>query len=40
MTIDLENETIEIEDNYAIDDIFESAGLLTPKQVKDLMEES
>ena len=39
VTNDLENETIEIEDNYAIDDILESAGLLTPEQAKDLMEE-
>jgi len=39
VTIDLDNETIEVEDDYSIDDILESAGLLTPEQAKDLMEE-
>lgn len=35
----LDHETIEIEDDYSIDDILESAGLLTPEQAKELMEE-
>ena len=39
VTIDLENETIEIEDDYSIDDLLESAGLLTPEQAKELMGE-
>ena len=37
--IDLDNETIEIEDDYSIDDILESAGVLTPEQAKRLVEE-
>lgn len=32
-------ETIEVEDDYSIDDILESAGVLTPEQAKELMEE-
>lgn len=39
VTIDLDNETIEVEDDYSIDDILESAGVLTPEQAKELMEE-
>ncbi|CCQ93956.1 conserved hypothetical protein [[Clostridium] ultunense Esp] len=31
VTIDLDNETIELEDDDSIDDILESAGLLTPR---------
>ncbi|MDF2650740.1 MAG: hypothetical protein K0Q73_6545 [Paenibacillus sp.] len=37
--IDLENETIEMEDDYSIDDILESAGVLTPERAKELQEE-
>ncbi|CAH1195241.1 hypothetical protein PAECIP111893_00647 [Paenibacillus plantiphilus] len=39
VTIDLDNETIEMEDDYAIDDILESAGVLTPARAKELQEE-
>lgn len=39
VTIDLDNNTIEVEDDYSIDDILESAGVLTPDQAKELMEE-
>lgn len=37
--IDLDNDTIEVEDDYSIDDILESAGVLTPEQAKRLTEE-
>jgi rRNA maturation endonuclease Nob1 len=37
--IDLDNDTIEVEDDYSIDDILESAGVLTPEQAKELIEE-
>ncbi|MHB9004741.1 MAG: hypothetical protein ACYC6C_11880 [Coriobacteriia bacterium] len=37
--IDLDNETIEIVDDYSIDDILESAGVLTPEQGRRLAEE-
>ena len=37
--INMENNTIEIEDDYSIDDILESAGTLTPEQAKELTEE-
>lgn len=37
--IDLDNDTIEVEDDYSIDDILESAGILTPDQAKELTEE-
>lgn len=39
VTIDLDNETIELEDDYSIDDILESAGVLTPERAKELQEE-
>ncbi|MCL5290195.1 MAG: hypothetical protein M1489_04065 [Firmicutes bacterium] len=39
VTIDLNNETIEVEDDYSIDDIVESAGVLTPEQAQELMDE-
>ena len=39
MTIDLNNDTIEVEDDYSIDDILESAGVLTPVQAQELMVE-
>jgi hypothetical protein len=39
VTIDLYNETIEIEDDYSIDDILESAGVLSPEQAMELMDE-
>lgn len=39
VTIDLNNDTIEVEDDYAIDDILESAGVLTAEQAQELMEE-
>jgi hypothetical protein len=38
VTIDLDNETIELEDDYSIDDILESAGVLTPERAKELQE--
>lgn len=37
--IDLDNDTIEVEDDYSIDDILESASILTPEQAKELTEE-
>lgn len=37
--IDLDNDTIEVEDDYSIDDILESAGILTPDQARELTEE-
>jgi antitoxin component of MazEF toxin-antitoxin module len=37
--IDLDNDTIQVEDDYSIDDILESAGVLTPEQAKHLTEE-
>ncbi|REK68383.1 MAG: hypothetical protein C6P35_02295 [Cohnella sp.] len=37
--IDLNNDTIEVEDDYSIDDILDSAGVLTPEQAKQLAEE-
>lgn len=37
--INLDNDTIEVEDDYSIDDILESAGLLTPEQAKLLVDE-
>jgi hypothetical protein len=39
ITINLDNDTIEVEDDYSIDDIHESAGALTPEQAKALIEE-
>ena len=36
ITIDLYNETIESEDEYAVDDILESAGILTPEEARKL----
>lgn len=39
VTIDLENETIELDDEYSIDDILESAGVLTPERAKELQAE-
>lgn len=39
VTIDLVNETIELEDDDSIDDILESAGVLTPERAKELQEE-
>jgi hypothetical protein len=37
--IDLDNDTIEVEDDYSIDDIMESAGVLSPEQAKALVDE-
>ena len=37
--INLDNDTIEVEDDYSIDDILESAGVLTPEQAKQLANE-
>lgn len=37
--IDLDNDTIEVEDDYSIDDILESMGILTPEEAKELTEE-
>jgi len=37
--INLDNQTIEVEDDYSIDDILESAGILTPEQAKRLTDE-
>jgi hypothetical protein len=39
ITINLDNDTIEVEDDYSIDDILDSAGALTPEQAKALIEE-
>lgn len=37
--INLDNQTIEVEDDYSIDDILESAGILTPEQARQLTDE-
>jgi hypothetical protein len=37
--INLDNQTIEVDDDYSIDDILESAGTLTPEQAKQLADE-
>lgn len=36
---DLDKETMEVEDDYSIDDILDSAGVLTPEQARELTEE-
>jgi hypothetical protein len=36
--VDLYNETVESEDDYAVDDILESAGILTPEEARQLEE--
>lgn len=38
ITIDLFNETVESEDECAVDDILESAGILTPQEARQLEE--
>lgn len=38
ITVDLYNETIESEDEYAIEDILDSAGILTPDEARQLEE--
>jgi hypothetical protein len=38
ITVDLYNETVESEDEYAVDDILESAGILTPEEARQLEE--
>ncbi|MCY0895040.1 MAG: hypothetical protein OWS03_01915 [Alicyclobacillaceae bacterium] len=38
ITVDLYNETVESEDDYAVDDILESAGILTPEEARQLEE--
>ncbi|MCI0184426.1 hypothetical protein [Sulfoacidibacillus ferrooxidans] len=38
ITVNLYNETVESEDEYAVDDILESAGILTPEEAKQLEE--
>ncbi len=37
--LDLNNGTIESEEDYSIDDILESAGILTPERAKELQDE-
>ncbi len=37
--IDLDNDTIEVEDDYSIDDILDSAGVLSPEQADELTQE-
>lgn len=37
--IDMFNYTIEVEDDYSIDDILESAGVINSEQAKELTEE-
>ncbi len=37
--IDLENDTVEPEEEYSIDDILESAGILTKKQAEELLKD-
>jgi predicted NAD-dependent protein-ADP-ribosyltransferase YbiA (DUF1768 family) len=37
--INLDKQTIEVEDDSSIDDILESAGVLTPEQAKHLTDE-
>jgi len=38
ITVDLYNETVESEDEYAVDDILESVGILTPEEAQQLEE--
>lgn len=38
VTIDLDNETIEVEERCSIDDILASAGILTPEEARQLQE--
>jgi hypothetical protein len=35
--VDLQKKTIEVEDEYSVDDIIASAGILTPEQGQQLM---
>lgn len=37
--MDKQFDTIEVEDYYSIDDILESAGILTPNEAKELSDE-
>lgn len=37
--IDLVKETVEVEDNYSVDDLLEAAGTLTPERAKELAED-
>jgi hypothetical protein len=37
--IDLVKETVEVEDNYSVDDLLETAGTLTPERAKELTED-
>ncbi len=37
--VDFQKKTIEVEDEYSIDDILASAGVLTPEQGQQLMED-
>ena len=41
VTIDFNNDTVELEDadEYAVDDLLQSAGALSPERVKELREE-
>lgn len=39
VTIDLDNDTIEVLEDYSIDDILESAGVLTPERAKEMQSE-
>lgn len=38
ITVDLDNETIETEDECSVDDILESAGILTAEEARHLEE--
>jgi hypothetical protein len=39
VTIDFDNDTLEVEDDYSIDDILDSTGILTAEQGKEMLEE-
>lgn len=38
ITVDLYNETVELDDEYAVDDILDCAGILTPEEARQLEE--
>ena len=39
VTIDFVKETIELDDEYSVDDLLESAGALSPERVNELRED-
>lgn len=39
VVIDFVNETVEVEDEYSVDDLLSAAGTLTPERAKEITEE-